>query len=234
MPKNDNIHVGHRQRMREEYEQNGLDHMQYHRVLEMLLHFAIPQRDTNELAHSLIKRFGSFSRVFAADIDALASVKGMTRNAAVLLHMLPEVNRRIIEDQIDREWIMDGHEQIAEYLSKRFVGRTEETMMMLCLDNSCRLIACRILDKGNGISVPLNFRQVCEIAFQYRCYNVILAHNHPGGIARPSVQDVRLTERLFTILHSLDIRLLDHFIVTETECVSLTELGYIGMGKSRK
>ena len=89
-------------------------------------------------------------------------------------------------------------------------------------------------ESSDGISVPLNFRQVCEIAFQYRCYNVILAHNHPGGIARPSVQDVRLTERLFTILHSLDIRLLDHFIVTETECVSLTELGYIGMGKPRK
>ncbi|MBQ4051371.1 MAG: DNA repair protein RadC [Oscillospiraceae bacterium] len=231
MSNSNNIHVGHRQRMRDEYEQKGLDHLPCHRVLEMLLHFAIPQRDTNNLAHELIEIFGSFSQVFAASIETLASVKGMTRNAAVLIHMLPEVNRRIVEDQLNREWVLDNNKAIAEYLSKRFVGRTRETVMLLCLDNSCRLIACRVLNEGNAATTQLSIRQLCEAVFQCGCHNVVLAHNHPGGLARPSNQDIRLTERLFSILHSLDIRLLDHFIVTETQCESMANMGYLGMEK---
>lgn len=231
MTKKDNPHAGHRQRMREEYEKQGLDHLPYHKVLEMLLHFGIPQRDTNELAHALIDTFGSFSQVFAADIEKLAAVKGMTRNAAVLIHMLPEVNRRIVEDQMDRTWVLDSDRLIAEYLRNRYVGRTKETIMLLCLDNSCRLIACDILAEGNESSAQVDIRQLCEVAFRHGCHHVILAHNHPGGVARPSNQDIRLTEQLIGLLQAVDIKLLDHFILTETECESMARMGFLGLDK---
>ena len=233
MVKNGNIHAGHRQRMREEYEQKGLDHLPLHRVLEMLLHFAIPQRDTNELAHTLIETFGSFSQVFATNIESLASVKGMTRNAAVLLHMLPAVNRRILEDQMDRTWVLDNNRAISEYLSKRFSGRSNETAMLLCLDNSCKLLSCQVLSEGNAASTQISIRKICEVAFQYGCHNVVLAHNHPNGPARPSNQDIRMTERIIDVLRSLDIRLLDHFILNETSCESMVRMGYLGMEKTR-
>lgn len=229
MPKTDNPHAGHRQRLRDEYAQKGLDHMPVHRVLEMLLHFAIPQRDTNELAHQLIDIFGSFAQVFAADIETLAAVKGMTYNAAVLIHMVPEVSRRVIEDQLNREWVLDSDRAAADYLLRRFRDRTKETVMVLCLDNSSRLSSCRIISEGDPSSVRLDIRRICETALQCGSTRIILAHNHPGGRTEASLQDIRETERLVLVLQALNIRLLDHFIVNEIECESMARMGYIGL-----
>jgi len=227
--KKNNPHIGHRHRMREEYIERGMEHMAPHRVLEMLLHFGIPQKDTNTLAHNLIDTFGSFSQVFTADLDALEEIKGMTRNAAVLIRMVPEINRRIVEDQLSRDWVLDTDRKVGEYLVRRFAGRTKETVMMLCLDNSSRLIACKVLGEGTAASAELSFRQVCQVAFQSGCDNIILAHNHPAGSTMPSPKDVRTTERLIKVLREVDLRLLDHFVVNETDWQSMARLGFAGL-----
>lgn len=231
MAQSSNPHSGHRKRLREEYYKDGLDHFPYHKVLELLLFYGIPQGDTNLLAHQLIENFGSFSQVFSADIDALFAVKGMTFNAAVLLHMIPEVYRRIIEDEMEKEWVLDTDELIATYLKKRYYGRCNETVMALFLSNSCRLLKSVILSEGNGVSANVDNRKLCEEAFRCNCHHIILAHNHPGGLSRPSNQDVRTTEQLKAMLDMVQINLLDHFIIAGEECTSMARLGYLGVDK---
>lgn len=225
--KKDNPHAGHRMRLRQEYAAQGMDHFPYHKVLEMLLFYAIPQRDTNELGHKLIETFGSFSRVFAADVESLAAVKGMNYNAAVLIHMIPDIYRKISEDQLNKDWILNNDAAIAEYLKKRYDGRSRETVMLLCLDNACKLQSCTVLSEGDSASATLDFRKLSEHVLRSGCHHVILAHNHPGGICRPSTQDIRLTEQLARFLSLIDIQLLDHFILTENECRSMAKMGLI-------
>lgn len=228
-----NPHAGHRERVKEEYRKEGLDHLSYHRVLELLLYFGIPQKDTNELAHLLIETFGSFSQVFSADIEALAAVPNMTKNAATLIHLVPDVFRRIAEDEMDREWVLNTDELMAEYLKKRFYGRSKETFMLLCLSNSCRLLRCDVLSEGDSAGTSVDVRALCEIVLRCNCHHIVVAHNHPGGSARPSNQDISFTNSLVSTLRMLDIRVLDHFILAGETYSSMASLGYLGVDRVR-
>ena len=107
-----NLHAGHRERVKQRFLSEGLDHFEEHEILEMLLYFGIPQRDTNEPAHRLLERFGSFAQVFAADYDQLRTVPGMTASAALLLRMVPQLSRRYLEAVSDSADILDSSEKI--------------------------------------------------------------------------------------------------------------------------
>ena len=223
------IHAGHRQRVKEQYEKAGLDHFPQHNVLEMLLFFAIPQRDTNPIAHRLIEEFGSFSQVFKADIERLAAIPGMTRNAAILLHLVPDIYRRIAQDELDQEWILNNDQLVAQFLTRQFYGRSNEIVLLLCMNNSCRLLRSEVLSEGGLSAADVSVRKLCEVAFLCGCSHVILAHNHPGGKAYPSNQDIQFTRKLQNVLQLMGINLLDHFIVSQDDCVSMAGLGYLGI-----
>jgi len=136
--KKENPHAGHRIRLKERFVKEGtLRNFELHNVLELLLFFGVPQKDTNPLAHDLIRTFGSFENVFRAPLRQLASVKGMTRNAAVLIKLIPEVYRRYLEESTVLEDLLNSPEKLRGYLLPKFTGLTEETVYLLCMDSAC-------------------------------------------------------------------------------------------------
>lgn len=223
-----NLHTGHRERMKERFRKEGIDSFADHEVLELLLYFGIPQRDTNPLAHQLLEQFGSFRQIFTADYEQLCNIPGMTASAAFLLTMVPQLSRRYIQSGADQSNLLNTSAKIGEFLIPKFLGRTEEVVYLLCFNNACRLLRYDLLSVGDLNSSDVDLRRIVEIAFQCRALNIVLAHNHPHGLPRPSAQDVQLTRSLIPVLRQLGLELLDHFIVSGTEYASMAELEYLG------
>lgn len=210
----DNIHAGHRERLRERFLKEGLDNFQDHNALELLLFYAIPQKDTNREAHALIDTFGSFSEVFDASYEDLCSVKGIGPRTAILIKLMPELFRKYEVDKLNTEDVfLNDSELAAEYACKFFKGITEEKLYLICLDSRCRLISFDLISEGTMKSTPVNTRLIIETAFKNKASSVILVHNHPTGITAPSKADVDATSNLAYVLKRSDLRLDDHIIV---------------------
>lgn len=228
--KRENPHAGHRQRLKDRFiKEGGLEHFALHNVLEILLFFGIPQKDTNGIAHELIQTFGGFSQVFLADVEQLAAVKGMTRNAAILIKLVPEVYRKFLDASKEKEEILDTADKIKEYLIPKFTGRSEEIVYLLCMNNTCKLLRADMISKGNRSMAHVDLRKVLEIVLQCGAVSIVLAHNHPHGAARPSEQDIETTRRMQKVLSQLNIEFLDHFVVAGDEAVSMMEFGHLGI-----
>ena len=216
------IHAGHRQRFRERFQKEGLDSFNDHEVLEFLLHHCIPRQDTNELGHILINHFGSFAKVLEATAGELTDVPGVGEGTAAYLNLLMETIRRyhICKDTQTPKILKSTH-ACGNELSKYFVGQRVEMVYMLCLDAKCKLLACKKLGEGSINSAAIPTRKVVETAMNLNATTVIIAHNHPSGLAIPSGEDVNTTKRLAVALEAVDIILADHLIFADGDYVSL-------------
>ena len=221
------LHKGHRNRLRKRMLEKGLDHFEKHEVLELLLFHALPRCDTNELAHRLINTFGSFSGVLDAPYEELLKVKGMGPVSAALLKMVPQMLRIYLTDQSERGCVLDSTLKLGQFLVSRYVGCRVERTYLLSLDNTGRLLACRMLSEGSLDQVPVIPRQVAEEAMRTGATAVVLAHNHPNGFAIPSSQDISLTRSLYTALKGVGISLADHIIVAKEDFYSLADAGIV-------
>ena len=218
-------HDGHRKRLKARFVKSGLDDFEPHNVLELLLFYGVPRKDTNPLAHRLIDRFGSLSGVFDAKPEELVKVDGVTENTAVLISMIPQIARKYLEDKADAVGVISGFTDIGSYLMPKFVGRTVETVMLAALDNKNKIISCSIIAEGENDRANLSKRRVMEEAIRVGATRVVLAHNHPRGFAMPSKEDIFLTEEIYSLLRSVEIELVDHFIFAEDDFVSLAASG---------
>lgn len=219
------IHSGHRERMKRRFLEEGLDSFTDIQVLEMLLYYAIPRKDTNPIAHSLLETFGSLSQVLEADPQALKTVPGITDHAAVLLHMIPDICRFYQVDSISRSDILPTLDACGAYLVPRFLGRNRETVFLLCLDSKCKVLCCKELGEGSVNSANISIRKMVETALSASATTVILAHNHPSGIAIPSEEDIQTTRRVAAALRTVDIHLADHIVVADGDYVSMVQSG---------
>lgn len=217
------IHNGHRQRLMDRFRENGLDEFNSIQALELLLFFSIPRRDTNELAHVLLDRFGSISRVMDASVEELMEVPGVGRNTATLLRLVKEAGRFYQVDRVKRDSLLRTMDDCARYLMPYFMGKQREMVYLLCLDAGCNAIACREVGEGDVNVAVISPRRVVEVALAEKASSVVLAHNHPSGVAIPSQEDVAVTRRLASALASVDVVLLDHLIVAENDYVSLVQ-----------
>lgn len=217
------IHDGHRTRLRQRFLEEGLDHFSPHQVLELLLFYCIPRKDTNEIACNLINRFGSFSAVLEAPVSELKKVPGMGESAATFLSLLLEVERYYNAHHEENPQFMCDVEQYGKYLSNQLCGKRNEEVYMMCLDAKQKMISCREVGEGctNYASVPI--RRIVETALADNAVMVILAHNHPSGLAIPSEEDIHATHRLAVALSTVDIILADHVVVADKDYVSLVQ-----------
>ena len=222
-----NLHEGHRQRLKERFLREGLDHFEPHTVLELLLFYAVPQRDTNELAHRLIARFGSLDAVFDAAFDELCAVEGIGRNTATLLKLVPDLTRRYLDSADHEQVLLTSVQAIGDFLRPKFLGRTKEMVYLLCLNNKGGLTYGDFIAEGTIDSAPMYSRTILEAAMRSRAVSVILAHNHPHGLAVPSNADLAATESVCHALAAAKIRLLDHFIFAGQDYISLRDSGFI-------
>ena len=227
------IHDGHRQRLKDRFLAVGLDNFTEVQVLELLLFYAIPRLDTNEVAHALLKRFGSLSQVLDAPVDELMKVKGIGLNAATLLHLATDLGRYYLVNRAMQTTILSTTEACGEFLTPYFHGRVNETVFLLCLDAKCKLLACREVSEGSVNSAGVSPRRVVELALAANATTVILAHNHPSGIAVPSREDVQTTYRVEAALEAVEIVLADHIIVSDGDYTSMVQSGFFKPGSQR-
>lgn len=220
------IHNGHRERMRRRFLEGGLSGFADHEILELLLFYAIPQGDVNPLAHALMDRFGSLSGVLSAPIELLTQVKGVGERTAVLLHLVPLAAQKARLAEMKKELILNTRENVGAYLLELFSRERNEAVYEICLDAKGKLLVCRRLGEGSSSAVNLDIRKIVEIAILYSASSVILAHNHPSGIALPSQDDQTATDQAAAALRAIDVRLEDHIIVADHDFVSFSESGY--------
>ena len=217
------IHGGHRQRLRQRFAQEGLDNFTQEQVLELLLFYSIPRIDTNELAHHLIRRFGSLAQVLEAPVEELQKVPGIGENSAVLLHLIAEVTRYYQVNRSLHERILNTIEKCGQYLLPFFLGRRNETVFLLCLDAKCKLLCCREISEGSVNAASISVRKIVETALSANATSVVLAHNHPSGMAMPSAEDIETTHRIASALSTVDVILADHIVVCDDDFVSMRQ-----------
>ena len=225
MAQKESFHNGHRQRLKNRFLEEGLDHFDEHQVLELLLFYCIPRQDTNPIAHALLDHFGSLSQVLEASPAELQKVNGMGENSAAFLSLLNEFCRYYYTKREANVTILDSAKKFSSFLTPIFHGRRNETVFMLCLDAKCKLLCCREVGEGSVNSAAVPIRRIVEIALGANATSVVLAHNHPSGLALPSPEDELTTRQLAIALSAVEIALADHLIIADGDSVSLRESG---------
>ena len=224
-----NIHSDHRARMKERFRRESLDSFDEHNVLELLLFYTIPMKDTNPLAHKLINTFGSLSKVFDATIDDLMMVEGIQTHAATFIKMIPQICSRYYLEKVT----ITAHTEdnvinyIAQQLIAKFLPEVNEVMYLICLDNSLKVICFQKLGEGTTDAVSILTRKILEISIRSNANSVIIAHNHPTGLALPSKKDRQTTTQLYNTLNGVSIKLLDHIIVAGKDYFSMAQKGQL-------
>jgi len=219
------IHDGHRERLRERFVQEGLDHFSEIQALELALFYTIPRKDTNPIAHALLDRFGSLSQVLEAPVEELRKVAGVGESTAVFLRLITELGRYYMVNRTTQVKVLTTLEQCAEYMLPYFYGRRVETVYLLCLDAKCKVLCCREIAEGSVNSAGISIRKVVETALSANATSVVLAHNHPSGVALPSGEDVQTSVRVAAALSAVEIQLVDHVVVADEDYVSMVQSG---------
>ena len=220
------IHDGHRQRLKERFLRSGLDSFTDVQVLELALFYCIPRKDTNPIAHALLEHFGSLSQVLEASVEELQNVPGIGENTATYLTMLPQIGRFYLVDRSQREVILPTIDKCGAYLVPYFFGRSTEAVFLLCLDAKCKVLCCREVGQGSVNSAGISVRKIVEIALGTNATTVVLAHNHPSGLALPSAEDIQTTRRVAAALRAVEVHLADHIVVADGDYVSMVQSGY--------
>ena len=224
-PKDTQIHKNHRQRLKEQFRNTGLDGLTDIQVLELLLFYCIPRVDTNPIAHELLRRFETMDGILDAPPQELEQVKGMGPGAVDFLKLIRELDRyREIKRKKTPRFLKDI-ESCGQYLLPYFTNLQNETVFLLCLDAVCKVQSCRMVGEGSVNSANVPVRRIVEMALASKASSVVLAHNHPSGIALPSAEDIQTTRRVALALDAVEIVLTDHIIVAENDFVSLAQSG---------
>ena len=224
MQNNDNIHKGHRQRMRREMiEQDSLDQMSEHRLLEVLLFYGIPRRDTNPIAHELLKKFGTLTAVFEAEVEELKSVKGMTENAATLIKTIMPLARRYQDDKFKAGSVFENIDELGRFLMRKYMGRKNEAFAITCLDTKGKLLGFDILAEGTPDTVEVSLRDVAAVVIKHNASVAIASHNHVATSAVPSNRDIEMTIKLKETIETLGTTLLDHIVISGDDYVSMRQ-----------
>ena len=223
------VHDGRRERLRARFLSQGLEAFADHEVIELLLTYAIPRRDVNDLAHRLLDSFGSLHALLEATGPELMEVSGVGERTAALLRLVLDLNRRYL---IDRERAEEPARLGSAAAGGRlfvpyFYGVRVERVYAAFLDDDLRLLSCRLLFEGGINQASVNLRKLVETALRERATGVILAHNHPAGQAIPSVEDRECTLAIGAALNTVQIRLLDHFIISGRDYCSMAEGGFL-------
>lgn len=221
------VHYGHRERMKQEFLQGGLAHFSEPRVLELLLFYSRLQGDVNPLAHRLLDTFGSLAGVLDAPPEALAKVPGVGENTVVLLKLLPAIAARYLASRANAEMILSDSASLHELFLPYFFGARNEMSYLACFDSKLKLLGVKKISEGSPNANEISIRKISTEALALNATVVVLAHNHPSGLATPSEEDIFTTRYIQDSLRPLGITLYDHVILADGEMVSLKDSRYL-------
>ena len=224
----ENPYSGHHQRLRERFARSGLSGFHDYEVLELLLNFVFPNRDTKPIARDLLTKFKTLNDVFNADLEELQEVKGIGLRSAIFLKLINEVLGYIYEEKALKEkQRFTKTSQLFEYFKAAIGNKKNEVMRVIYLDSQNRLIHAENVSEGTVAETVVLPRKIVEGALKYRAISVVIAHNHPDGVAEPSEHDDRMTEQIQNALSTVGIELQDHLVIAGDEYFSYRQTGYI-------
>jgi DNA repair protein RadC len=216
---------GHRQRLRERFENSGFEGFHDHEVLELLLTFVIPRRDVKPVAKELLRQFSNLSAVFDAPRERLQEINGIGSQASVLIRCIPRLIDRYRQDRWKQDRPVNSTQEAVSRLIAEIGTARNEAFYILALDSRNTFLAAEEIQRGSVNRTAVFPRMVVEATLKHRATAVILAHNHPGGDPSPSSADRQLTRKLKKILEDLDIVVHDHIIIGGTGYFSFAEHG---------
>lgn len=219
------VHNGHRERVKNKFLLEGLDRFEPHAVLELLLYFAIPLKDTNPIGHALLSKFGSLSGVFDAPYEELIQVEGVGKSAATLIKLIPQMCRRYQENLDQDKTRIFSYNEAGRLLTSKFVGRSDEVVVLMLLDSKSRMIYCEVVNEGSATTANIYIKKIVKLAVQYNAVYAILSHNHPSGNCMPSKQDLNTTQWIHEALQTVEVNLIDHVIVSGNDFISIAKSG---------
>lgn len=219
---------GHRDRLRKKYLQGGYLAFHEYEILEMFLTYAIPRRDTKPIAKELLERFGNLDGVVSATLDELSQVSGIKENSAIFLKLLGDLSKNLYKGEMKREGVqLKDKSSLLRYLRSEIGFSNREEFRVIFLNNYNMLVGSETLFVGTIDKSAVYPREIVEKVLEYRAKGIIFAHNHPSGNLRPSKQDIAITEHMQEVLEMLDIKLLEHIIITKDGYFSFLEEGLI-------
>lgn len=219
----ENIHEGHRQRVRNRYLKEGGSAFENHQLLELILFSCIPMKDTNELAHNLLREFGSLSMLLEADPRDIMRRCKITEKVAVFLSAQYELMKRCYNEKWEEKPVLDSSPLVGEYTISLLKYTKYERFYVICLDSQNRLINSVMIAEGTVDEATVYIRKVVEAVLQHQASSVILAHNHPGGSLDPTEEDVATTNRIVMALNLIEVTVMDHIIVADNLYFSFAE-----------
>ena len=221
----DNLHSGHRERMRKKFIADS-DALYPHEILEVILYGANKRKNTNGIAHALLNKFGSLSAVFDAPIEELIKVDGVGKQSAVLIKTYPAVFRRYQKDKLaDKKKIYNFGDALS-YCKQLLENSDREEFFVICLSGTGNILDKKKW-KGTLNRITVTIREIVEFCILVQPAGVIIAHSHPNGLVKPSNKDVIVTKELYNSMRSMDIRLMEHLIVNETDYFSFMREGML-------
>ena len=224
-----NSSEGHRDRLRKKFLNSGFTGFSEHEIVELLLTFSIPRKDVKGTAKRLLQTFGSLMGIFDADVSDVVQVKGIGQSTAVALKIIRAVNSLYLQEKFESEPTFDSVDKAVELWRNRLSCLKFEVVEVAYLDSSLRLMKNGIerLETGTVSATAFYPRKIAETAIRHDAVAVIIAHNHTTGPATPSDYDERSTRTIKTALQYLDVRLIDHIIISANDAFSFKEHGLL-------
>ena len=214
---NKSLHEGHRQRLKNKFLENGFQGFEPHNILELLLFYSIPRKDTNEIAHRLLNEFGSLKNVFNANFEDLIKVNGISENSATLIKMLPLIAKEYTDASFKEVPVFDTAQKIGEFFVNKYVGEKNEIVYAMLLSNKFELLSLVKVHEGSVNSAWVSTRKILDAVVKHNAPMLVLAHNHPEGTVCPSMDDINTTASLSSAFETFDIKLVEHFVVAGNE-----------------
>lgn len=219
---------GHRERLRKKYLQGGYFAFHEYEVIELLLTYVIPRKDTKPIAKDLIEKFGSLDGVVTASIEELCSISGIKENSAIFVKLLGDLSKNLYKGEIRKEGIqLKDKNSLIRYLRSEIGFSSREEFRVIFLNNYNMLVGSETLFIGTIDKSAVYPREIVEKVLYYKAKGIIFAHNHPSGNLRPSKQDIQITEHMQEALDLIDVKLLEHIIITQDGYFSFLEEGLI-------
>ena len=218
--------LGHRTRLRARFSRYGLTGFHDYEILELLLTYAIPRKDVKPIAKRLMAQFSTLAGVFDAQLEELQSVEGLGKESAQFLKLLKSVHGAYLDSELQDKPLLNSPEVVRQWLRLKLQGQTVEFFGALFTDQQNRCISSEILFEGTVDRAAVYPRTIIKRALELDAKGIIVFHNHPGGTAKASEQDIQLTNQLIEACRVLDIKLLDHFLLAGKVVLSFQEQGW--------
>ncbi len=216
-------HGGHRQRLKDKVRENGLKVLQEHEILELLLTYTIPYKDTNALAHTLIDKFGNISNVLDANRNDLVKVSGVGEETALFLSTLPELINYYKQKRDNEVEILRSVSKCKKFFRLNYEIQKDEHFYVICLNSAYKVIAKHDVQGEDSCKVNFDVRNFASMISSKDIKAVVLFHTHPNGDVKPSFADIETTKSIFNICAIMKVRLCDHIVFNEVNSFSFEE-----------